>query len=52
VWVEPWSYARVTLPLAVVLAAGFAATGSRVYLPALWGHAALMGLAWWWLGIV
>jgi hypothetical protein len=52
VWVEPWSYARVTLPLAVVLVAGYAATGSRLYLPALWGHAALMGLAWWWLGLV
>jgi hypothetical protein len=48
VWVEPWSYGRVLLPLSVLMLVSFAHNKSRLYWLPLWGNLALfiMTLMW------
>ncbi len=52
VWVEPWSYGRVILPLSVFLLLNFGKTKDRLYLPPLIGHAALFWFVFWWQRVV
>lgn len=44
VWVEPWSYGRVLLPLNLMVLTVFLTTRDRLFLPLLAGQAALMWL--------
>jgi hypothetical protein len=48
VWVEPWSYGRVLLPLSVLMVVSFAHNKSRWYWLPLWGNLGLfiMTLIW------
>jgi len=52
VWVEPWSYARVTLPLAVFLVLNYLKTRDRLYLLPISGHLALFGFVLWWQKVI
>ncbi len=52
VWVEPWSYARVLLPLNVLLLLNYLKTKDRLFLVPLAGHAVLFGLVLKWQGLV
>ena len=48
VWVEPWSYARVILPLSIFLVLNFLKNRDRLYLLPISGHLALFGFVLWW----
>jgi hypothetical protein len=52
VWVEPWSYGRVLLPLSVLMLASFAHNKSRLYWLPLWGNLVLFIMTLLWLKIV
>lgn len=52
VWVEPWSFGRVTLPLAVFLLLNFIRSRDKLYLIPLSGHMVLSVVTLWWLGII
>ncbi len=49
IWIEPWSYGRVTLPVPVFLVLSFARTRDRLYLIPLAGQAILTVVTIWWL---
>ena len=52
VWVEPWSYGRVTLPAAVFLLLNFIRSRDKIYLVPLSGHMVLTGIALRWLDLI
>ncbi len=52
VWVEPWSYGRVLLPLSLLMLVSFSQSRSRLYWLPLWGNLALFIMTILWLKIV
>jgi hypothetical protein len=50
VWVEPWSYGRVMLPLGALMLMAWLSRGDRLYFLPVLGQVAGFGLALWWLG--
>ncbi len=52
VWVEPWSYGRVLLPLSLLLVVSFAQTKSRLYWLPLWGNLGLFIMTLMWLKLI
>lgn len=52
VWVEPWSYGRVLLPLGLLLVVSAIISRDKLYWPALAGQAVLLVLALSWQGLI
>jgi hypothetical protein len=52
VWVEPWSYGRVLLPLFLLMVVSFAQNKSRLYWLPLWGNLGLFIITLIWLRLI
>jgi hypothetical protein len=52
VWVEPWSYGRVLLPLSLLMIVSFAQKKSRLYWLPLWGNLGLFIMTLMWLRLI